>query len=150
MMLSGALTLFVMPLVLTVVATSTPYFVGTDGEVITPERIERFLDGYDSPLRPYARRIVAAGLRHDVDPRLIVAISGTETTFGRFHRGHNAWGWEPVDGPARWPSWEEAIESYARLFARGYKSRAPELIGPRYAPFAPTWHETTRLFFSRI
>jgi hypothetical protein len=127
-----------------------PAFVGTDGQRITPARLARFLAAHDSPLLPHARRLVAAGLAHGVDPRWLVAISGTETTFGRYHKGHNAWGWDAPNGLRRWGSWEEAIDSYTRHFARGYKSRDPGLIGARYAPFSPRWPETTRLFFSRI
>ncbi len=131
-------------------AGAEPAFVGTDGQRITPARLARFLAAHDSPLLPYAGRLVAAGLAHGVDPRWVVAISGTETSFGRYHKGHNAWGWDAPNGLRRWGSWEEAIESYTRHFAWGYRNRVPELIGARYAPFSPRWPETTRLFFSRI
>lgn len=126
------------------------YFVGQDGQVITPDRLSRFLSAHDSPLAPHARRIVAAAARYHVDPRWIVAIAGTETTFGRYHKGFNAWGWDAPNGLRRWSSWEEAIESYTRHFANGYRTRDPVHIGARYAPFEPAWPATTRLFFSRI
>lgn len=125
-------------------------FKGEDGQVITPARLARFLEAHGSPLLPHARRIVATAARYRVDPRWIVAIAGTETTFGRFHKGHNAWGWDAPNGLRRWASWEDAIESYTRHFARGYRTRDPKRIGARYAPFAPEWPETTRAFFSRI
>lgn len=126
------------------------YFVGEDGQVITPERLARFLEAHESPLLPHAQQIVATAARYRVDPRWIVAIAGTETTFGRYHKGYNAWGWDAPNGLRRWASWEEAIESYTRHFARGYRTRDPDRIGARYAPFAPEWPATTRLFFSRI
>jgi hypothetical protein len=129
---------------------SEPSFLGSDGQRITPARLARFLTAHDSPLLPHVQRIVAAGVKHGVDPRWVVAIAGTETSFGRYHKGHNAWGWDAPNGLRRWGSWEEAIESYTWHFARGYRSREPGLIGARYAPFSPTWPETTRLFFSRI
>ena len=125
-------------------------YVGRDGQVITPERIARFLAAHDSPLLPHATQIVATAARYRVDPRWIVAIAGTETTFGRYHKGYNAWGWDAPHGLRRWTSWEEAIESYTRHFSRGYRTRDPDHIGARYAPFAPEWPATTRLFFSRI
>ena len=131
-------------------ATGEPVFVGGDGQRITGARLGRFLAARGSPLARYARRIVEAGLRHRVDPRWVVAIAGTETYFGRYHKGHNAWGWDAPNGLRRWPSWEEAIDSYTLHFARGYRSRDPLLIGARYAPFEPLWPETTRMFFSRI
>ena len=126
------------------------FFVGRDGQLITPDRLARFLAAHDSPLLPHARRIVAAAARNHVDPRWIVAIAGTETTFGRFHKGFNAWGWDAPNGLRRWASWEEAIENYTRHFSRGYRTRDPDRIGARYAPFAPEWPATTRFFFSRI
>jgi hypothetical protein len=127
-----------------------PSFRGEDGQLITATRLARFLDAHGSPLSPHARRIVATAARYRVDPRWIVAIAGTETTFGLHHKGYNAWGWDAPNGLRRWASWEEAIESYTRHFARGYRTRDPDHIGARYAPFAPTWPATTRLFFSRI
>lgn len=131
-------------------ASDEVFYQGEDGQVITPDRISRFLAAHDSPLLPHARRIVATARRYRVDPRWIVAIAGTETTFGRYHKGHNAWGWDAPNGLRRWASWEEAIESYTRHFSRGYRTRDPDRIGARYAPFAPEWPATTRLFFSRI
>ncbi|APR77360.1 Hypothetical protein A7982_02707 [Minicystis rosea] len=130
--------------------TPDPFYVGRDGQVITAERLARFLAPYDSPLLPHAAYIVATATRYRVDPRWIVAIAGTETTFGRYHKGYNAWGWDAPNGLRRWSSWEEAIESYTRHFSRGYRTRDPDHIGARYAPFAPEWPATTRLFFSRI
>lgn len=123
---------------------------GVDGQIITPDRVARFLESHRSPLLPHARCIVATAKRYQVDPRWIVAIAGTETTFGRYHKGFNAWGWDAPNGLRRWASWEDAIESYTRYFARGYRTRDPDRIGARYAPFEPTWPATTRLFFSRI
>ena len=125
-------------------------FIGEDGQVITPARVARFLAYHESPMLPYAKRIVSTAARCEVDPRWIIAIAGTETTFGRYHKGYNAWGWDAPNGLRRWTSWEEAIESYTRHFARGYRTRDPDSIGARYAPFAPMWPATTRLFFSRI
>jgi len=131
-------------------AADEVFYVGEDGQVITPARLARFLEAHESPLLPHAHRIVATATRYRVDPRWIVAIAGTETTFGRYHKGYNAWGWDAPNGLRRWASWEEAIESYTRHFARGYRTRDPDHIGARYAPFAPEWPATTRLFFSRI
>jgi hypothetical protein len=126
------------------------FFVGTDSHEITPARVERFLASRGSPLAAHARRIVAAGVRYGVDPRWIVAISGTETNFGLYHTSFNAWGWDAPNGLRRWSSWDEAIEGYTRHFARGYRSRDPIQIGARYAPFTPHWPATTRGFFGRI
>ena len=126
------------------------FYVGLDGEIVTPGRVRRFLASHGSPLAERAEHIVAAGLRHGVDPRWIVAISGTESNFGQKHHGYNAWGWSPGDALSRWSSWDESIDAYTRHFARGYRVRDPHRIGARYAPFAPHWPATTRKFFEQI
>ena len=79
-----------------------------------------------------------------------MAISATESTFGRYHHGHNAWGWDAPNGLTRWPSWRAGIARYTRLFATAYKSRDPRNIGPRYSPLDPTWAETTTFFFAQM
>lgn len=130
-------------------AERAAFFVGADGEIVTPGRLRRFLEQRGSPLGEHAEALVAAGLRHGVDPRWVVAIAGTETNFGQKHKGFNAWGWDAPNGLRRWSSWEDAIDGYTRHFARGYRVRDPHRIGARYAPFAPHWPATTRLFFSQ-
>lgn len=93
-------------------------FRASDGEVITPHRIERFLRAYGSPMAPYARHIVRAGMRNDIDPRVIVAIAGVESSYGRHAPGFNAWGW----GRARWGSWSHAIHGFSRSVSANYRS----------------------------
>lgn len=127
-----------------------PTYIGPDGEEITPDRIRAFLSGYDSPMAPHAETIVEAGLRNGVDPRLIVAIAGTESSFGKHHTGYNAWGWDAPNGLTRWTSWEASIPDWTRRFADGYRSRDPAVVGPRYCPDCEAWPYRTRLFFSRI
>ncbi|HVE90677.1 MAG TPA: hypothetical protein VNE62_00025 [Actinomycetota bacterium] len=129
---------------------SRPVYIGVDGQRITVERISRFLTPRQSPMAPFAENIVVAGLKYGVDPRLIVAISGTESTYGKFHRGHNAWGWDAPNGLTRWASWPEAIDQYTKLFASKYRERDPSQIGPRYCPDCVEWPDRTRRVFALI
>lgn len=108
-------------------------FRGRDGRRITEARIRRFLRQRGSPMARYSDEILAAGIRYRVDPRVVVAIAGVESTYGVYARGHNAWGW----GRARWGSWGSAIRSYARALAREYPSLRMghfRRAGPRYCP----------------
>lgn len=91
---------------------------GADGKRITEVRIRRFLRRYGSPMAPHSREILRAGIRYRVDPRVIVAIAGVESSFGIYAPGHNAWGW----GHKRWGSWRSAVHSYTRALARAYPS----------------------------
>lgn len=93
-------------------------FRSDDGDVVTPRRIHRFLDSQGSPMARYAKHIVRAGVRYEIDPRVIVAIAGVESGYGRQAPGYNAWGW----GRARWGSWPGAIEAFSRSVAASYRS----------------------------
>ena len=113
-------------------------YVGTDGERITVERIRSFLEDRGSPMADHAVHIVAAGVRYDVDPRVVVAISAIESGYGRHQAGHNAWGWGGGAGGARWPDWPTAIHEYtAGLSARYDTDNIDVAFARRYVP--PNW-----------
>lgn len=100
-------------------STSGPMtYRGTDGQLITVSRIRSFLRKYRSPMTRYAEEIVAAGIRYRVDPRVVVAISGIESTYGHYAFSYNAWGW----GKLRWTSWRAAIDGYTRALGTEYRS----------------------------
>lgn len=111
-------------------------YVDDTGIEVTSTQIENFLARHHSPLTPYSGDIIRAANRHRLDPRLVVAIAGVESTFGKFCAGHNAWGWD--GGRARWGSWEEAIDSYTGLLAVNYPNwRHIKKIAPIYNPNTP-------------
>jgi hypothetical protein len=93
-------------------------FIGADGESITTERIRRFLVRQGSPMARYAENIVTAGIRYRVDPRVVVAIAGVESTYGIYDYGHNAWGW----GGHRWRSWPASIDGFTQAMSQRYRS----------------------------
>jgi hypothetical protein len=93
-------------------------YMGADGETITTERIRRFLARQGSPMARYAANILTAGIRYRVDPRVVVAISGVESTYGLYSYGHNAWGW----GSQRWRSWPASIDGYTQALSQRYRS----------------------------
>lgn len=104
-----------------------PVFVAPDGERITVERVRTFLLRRGSPIAPYATSIVASGVADRVDPRVVVAIAGVESSFGIYRRGFNAWGWDV--GHVRFHSWDDAI----RRFTFALSMRYP---GMRFGAFA--------------
>jgi hypothetical protein len=100
-------------------------YTSADGEVVTPERIFAFLDGRNSPLATHAETFVAAGIAHDVDPRVVVAISIAESNGGKMKPTgtHNAWGWGGSGGPRglrAWDSWEQSIDHYTERLGALY------------------------------
>ena len=64
----------------------------TQEEVIRKEKAEKIdtlLEKYKSPLVGYGMKFVTEAEKHDIDWRLLVAISGRESTFG-IHSCHKA------------------------------------------------------------
>lgn len=93
-------------------------FLGDHGIVVTAEQLKGFLTGRASPMSPFASQILSASNRYGVDPRLVVAIAGVESDFGRVCRGFNAWGWN--NGRTRWRSWAHSIDVYTRSISEHY------------------------------
>lgn len=115
-------------------------YVGDDGQRITERRIRRYLEAQGSPLATHAGVIVEEGIEHDVDPRVVVAISAAESSFGTRQLGHNAWGWgaSTVDNMIRWPDWPTAIREYTAALASKYDTdHLDETFAQRYVP--PNW-----------
>lgn len=129
-----------------------PVYMGADGQRITTARIQSFLARQRSPMTQHAGSIVAAGIRYGVDPRVVVAISGVESTFGRYSRGHNAWGWNA--GKARWASWPVAIDRYTKALGSAYRSLRHGRFAAASRTYCPPcgnrWGRQALAIFNRI
>lgn len=108
-----------------------------DGEaVVTADQIRDFLSRHNSPMADHAEEIILAGNRYDIDPRMIVAIAGVESQYGKRCRGFNAWGWN--GGRTRWSSWTESIDVYSASMETHYPNwRNIKRVAPRYNPNTP-------------
>src|SRR5580692_7109239 len=105
---------------------------------LTAAEVDAYLQGKSSPLAGLGATFVQRGLEWNVDPRLIIAIAGAESSFGtHICTAHNAWNWfwgascenSPFD------SWESGILSVTKGIRLSYlnKGRATvEQIGARY------------------
>jgi hypothetical protein len=100
---------------------------------MTAAALERRLKG--TPLQGQGRTFWQAGRRYRVDPRLLVAIAGAESSFGKHQSGaRNPFGWGPgID----FPSYEAAIETVAKGLRENYLNQGLKTIaqiGSKYAP----------------
>ncbi len=105
-------------------------------------RLDAYLASRASPLTGLGAVFVTESRAEDLDPRLLVAISGAETSFGTYGPSqgiHNPFGMGPG---IVYPSWSDAIRSAARnlggnLYAGSGLFTIPAIQG-RWAPNGAT------------
>ena len=108
-------------------------------------QIDTLLKQRGSPMAGLGNIFVAAGKKYGVDPRLLVSISGIESSFGKYipEGTHNAWGWGPGHP---FPSWSAGISAVAKGLKTGYIDQGlttpAEIVG-KYAPASAGNDETT-------
>jgi hypothetical protein len=124
--------------------------VGNDTRVTT---LRKYLASHSSPLVDYADEFVATADKYDLDWRLVPAISGVESTFGKNipKNSYNAYGW--ANGDFNFASWEDSIEVVSKALRTKYIDRgAPSInkIARRYAPPSSSWAWKVKFFMSKI
>lgn len=98
------------------------------------EDLDAFLRAEGAPLAGSGAAFVASGRRHGLDPRFLVALSGAESSFGKFlFRPFNPFGW----GYFTFSSWAEAIETVAAGLEKGYLSEGRTDVSSISAKYAP-------------
>ena len=117
------------------------------------DQLKNFLNFYHSPLADYADCFVKTADKYQLDWRLIPAITGVESTFGKQIplNSFNAYGWN--NGYFKFKSWEESIEHVAKVLSEKYYARGldnPYKIGPVYAPPSKTWAGKVVFFMKKI
>ncbi|OGK19615.1 hypothetical protein A3D80_04745 [Candidatus Roizmanbacteria bacterium RIFCSPHIGHO2_02_FULL_40_13b] len=114
--------------------------------------ISRVLSKYNSTLTDQAEVFVDAAIKYDIDPYLVVSISGLESFFGRFMvpGNYNAWGWG--GGYIGLESWENAITTISKALHERYYGRGAETladVGRIYAE-SPTWAVRVQFFIDQF
>ena len=117
------------------------------------EKLTLFLEKYDSPLVPYAETFVFMADKYQIDWKLLPAITGVESTFGKQipFNSYNAYGWN--NGNYRFQSWEDSIEIVSKALKEKYYNRGldnPYKIGRVYAPPSPFWGNRVNNFMKMI
>lgn len=116
---------------------------GLYGELVTSDTrviaMNYFLLDYGSPMAPYAETFITVADEVGADWRLVAAISGVESSFGRLipANSYNAWGWKGAadGGFSEFEDWPTAIAFITRRIAVGYGTDiSPFDIESTYCP----------------
>jgi hypothetical protein len=126
------------------------YETGSDFRV---DNLRNYLESQRSPLAEYSEDFVAYADEYDLDYRLVPAITGVESTFGkRIPAGsYNAYGW--ANGGFYFDSWQGSIEHVSASLRTKYIDKGAETIskiGRRYAPPSSTWSGKVKFFMEKI
>ena len=117
------------------------------------DKLAGYLRVHGSPLADYADTFVSAADNFGLDWKLIPAISGVESGFGRVYvvGTYNAWGWG--GGYIGFGSWTNAINTIAKGLRENYANHGlitPFQIGPVYAPPSSTWAGNVQMYMNQI
>ncbi len=117
------------------------------------EILENFLEGYNSPLASYSGVFISLADEYDLDWRLVPAITGVESTFGKRipFESYNAYGW--ANGAYSFESWEESIEVVSKALRERYIDRGADSVSEIariYAPPSSTWAGKVKFFMKKI
>jgi hypothetical protein len=115
--------------------------------------LENFLNKYDSPLAPYAAYFIETADKYELDWRLVPAITGVESTFGKRipYNSYNAYGW--ANGAYSFESWNESINVVTKTLREKYIDKGATTINEIsriYAPPSSTWAGKVKFFMKKI
>lgn len=100
--------------------------------------LSSYLSQFDSPLQYYAQDFIDAAKTYNLDWKLLPAIAGVESTFGKFiPGGYNAWGWGVYGNQAIYfNSWKDGIFTVSKGLRENYLDKGltdPYSINRMYA-----------------
>lgn len=113
-----------------------------------------YLAKFDSPLQYHAQDFIDASSEYDLDWKLLPAIAGVESTFGKhIPGGFNGWGWGVYGNQAIYfNSWREAIFTISKGLRENYLNKGlkdPYAMNRIYAA-SPIWGSKVTYFMQEI
>lgn len=118
------------------------------------EVLRAYLQRHDSPLQFHAQDLVDAADAYQLDWKLVPAIAGVESTFGKFiPGGYNAWGWGVYGNQALYfRSWRNGIYTVSQGLREGYLNQGltdPYKMNRIYAA-SPRWGGNVTYFLKDL
>lgn len=127
--------------------------VGNDSRV---KIVENYLKRYDSPMADNASDFIYYADKYDLDWRLVLAIAGVESTYGKQIPpfSYNGWGWGVYgDNVIRFKSWKEGIQTVSQGLRERYMDKwgGKDIyqIGSIYAS-SPHWANSVNIHLAMI
>lgn len=116
--------------------------------------LANYLSSYHSPLEAHAQDFIDAAKTYNLDWKMLPAIAGVESTFGKFiPGGYNAWGWGVYGTQAIYfRSWKDAIFTIAKGLRENYLNKGliePYAINRVYAA-SPRWGGNVSYFMKDL
>lgn len=157
-------------IVLFLITLTVPSSVGNSDtapinrQLITPELQVKEIDPrtkilsayfakYNSPFQYHAEDFINAADTYGVDWKLVPAISGVESTFGKNSYGYNAWGWGIYgDQRLNFSSWKKGIFIVTEGLKKSYINDGltnPTAMNRRYAA-SKTWGTRVNYFVNDL
>lgn len=127
-----------------------------DEGLVTAKFYDNYLSSKGSPMTGLGATLVAAGRQYSINPGLVVAISGVESSFGKHNaNAFNAWGRKAKGGGGYqgFASWEAAVfnqTQYLRIKYFDLGLTTLYQIGSKYAPGNSTWPPKVQHFLDDI
>lgn len=108
---------------------------------------------FNSPLQFQSQDFIDAADTYNLDWKLVPAISGVESTFGKASYGYNAWGWGIYGNQALgFTSWKDGIYTVSEGLKKGYIDQGltnPILMNRAYAT-SPSWGWKVNFFMNDL
>jgi len=118
--------------------------------------LRAYLLDNNSPFADSAETFVKSADTYNIDWKLVAAIAGLESGFGKHipYQSNNAWGWGVYgDNVIRFASWDEGIETISKGIRVRYMDERGAAnvyeIGSTYAS-SPTWGVRVEMFMNKI
>ncbi len=116
-------------------------------------RLYYFLKAKKSPLISFSNDFIQAADFWGIDWRLLPAIAGLESSFGKrlILGSYNAYGWG--GGYIRFSGWQDSIYHVSQKLRENYYNRgltSPAAIGKVYAPPNPRWGNLISSIMNKI